>query len=65
MKATCIDCSATAPESPDSTLSARGWRLMREQQGRAVWRCPACWAKHKASHPPSLGAFKRRRRQTL
>lgn len=57
----CVDCHAESPRTHTSyTLisSAHGWRLMRrvDENGRNImeWRCPQCWAKHKAAHPDSL-----------
>jgi hypothetical protein len=52
---TCKDCQKQSPETEtDYTLiSAQyGWRLTRSK-GRdgsllLEWRCPSCWAKHKA-----------------
>lgn len=59
---TCVDCGAVAPRTQTAhTLisSKHGWRLARaraEDGYRFHWRCPKCWAVHKASsldHPRS------------
>jgi len=55
----CVNCGTLSPATDTNyTLisSQHGWRLSREPDkfGRTsmVWRCPTCWAKHKASQAP-------------
>ncbi|GAC1576064.1 MAG: hypothetical protein NVS3B20_25160 [Polyangiales bacterium] len=48
----CTDCGAQAPATRTSyslISSEHGWRLARKtDRPEFVWRCPACWARHKA-----------------
>ena len=51
----CFDCKGNAPETDtdsDYSLISSGWRLSRhiapDGSPSFEWRCPACWAKHKA-----------------
>lgn len=51
----CVTCGTLSPATETNyTLisSQHGWRLTREldRSGQFVmqWRCPKCWAKHKA-----------------
>jgi len=53
---TCADCGERSPatETGYTLISARhGWRLsLKERPGgprEAVWRCPACWRRHRGT----------------
>lgn len=51
----CVDCAAESPKarSAHTLISAKhGWRLTRiagpNGSHHFEWRCPKCWASHKA-----------------
>ena len=57
----CVDCGAMSPptETNYTLISPRhGWRLTRsvDKEGKklAEWRCPQCWARHKAPATPPM-----------
>ena len=51
----CVECGIGSPDTNTNytLISRTGWRLTRGQgtDGAVVmeWRCPECWAKHKAA----------------
>jgi hypothetical protein len=52
----CVDCNEQSPQTETNytLISSRyGWRLALEQgpdgERLAIWRCPACWQKHRSS----------------
>lgn len=60
----CADCGVWSPptRSQHTLISARlGWRLRREikPDGDVIveWRCPACYAKRRASGTSTSGEF--------
>lgn len=60
----CVDCNAEAPEAQsDYSLIAAGWRILQRQNADGsrtlVWRCPRCWAEHKAKFGTISGSWPR------
>lgn len=53
----CAECEAESPETETQyTLIAKhGWRVSRSRapdgETALEWRCPTCWAAHKARQP--------------
>jgi hypothetical protein len=55
---TCVDCGKAAPPTDEGETITRqhGWRITRVATGSTVTlqpRCPACYARHRASLPPT------------
>jgi hypothetical protein len=62
---TCVDCGKTFPPSDEAetVTNQRGWRLSRTVADGVViveLRCPDCYARSRASLPPSASRSSRR-----